>query len=320
MNPTPSYTAGIDVSKDHLDLHILPCDLSRRLPNTPAGHRELIGLLRKHRVDLTVLEATGGYEHAAVVALVNAGLAVHRAQPQVVHAFAVSLKLRAKNDKIDAAVCARYARDRGAELRVIESIDPALESLRALVARRDQLVEIHSMELKRQHQASDKAEIKSLQRTLAFLKREIAKVEKAIDAAIQADAALDAKAKVLRSVKGVGPQTTRTLLAFLPELGALGPRPLNALVGVAPFDRDSGDRRGVRRIGGGRMRVRNALYMACMTATQTNPVIQPYYQSHIGRGLAHKTAMMACIRKLLAHLDKLVRQMDPPAPAPAAAA
>jgi transposase len=307
-----SYCAGIDVSKPYLDVHLLPSNQAQRIPNSSAGHRELVKLLQKHQACLIVLEATGGYEHAAVVALVNAGLGVHVAQPQIVRAFALSLKLRAKNDKIDASICARYAQDRGQELRVIQKIDPTLESLQALVVRRDQLVEMQTMEQNRLQQASDKEEHKSIKRSLRFLEREITRIEKMIDAKIQADQGLRAKAGKLRETKGVGPQTTRVILACLPELGKVDPKRLNALVGVAPYAADSGDRKATRRIAGGRKLVRSGLYMACMSAAFTNPVISGYYKQLRTRGLAHKTAMMACIRKLLAYLDKQLRDLDQP--------
>jgi transposase len=131
MNST-SYYAGIDVSKDYLDLHLLPSEQAERFTNDAAGHHQLIGLLQKHRVHLIVLEAAGGYERAAVSAMVQAGLRVHVAQPQIIRAFAVSMKIRAKNDDLDSGVCARYAQDRAQELTVIASIDPTQQTLQAL--------------------------------------------------------------------------------------------------------------------------------------------------------------------------------------------
>jgi transposase len=302
-----SYFAGIDVSKPYLDVHLLPVETARRFANTTVGHRELVRFLRKHQACLTVVEATGGYEHLAVVALVNAGLRVHVAQPQIVHAFAVSLKIRAHNDKIDASVCARYAQERNQNLLTIDAIDKTQETLQALVVRRGQLVEMQTMEQNRLQQVHDKQVLKSLRRLSALIKKEIARVEKQIDAIIQADATLKAKSQKLQATKGVGPQTARTLLACLPELGKVSVKRLNALVGVAPYAADSGDKAYTRRIAGGRMVVRNGLYMACLSAVFTNPVIAPYYQKLVARGLAHKTAMMACIRKLLAYLDAQIR-------------
>jgi transposase len=305
-----SYTsfAGIDVCKAFLDIWLLPSKKVHRVTNDAPGHRGLIEFLQSNKVGLVVLEATGGYEHAAVVAMVLAKLAVHVAQPQIIHAFIVSLKLRAQNDRIDACACARYAQDRGHELRVIEEIDKNQEKVAALVNRRDELVKMHTMEQNRVQQASDKATLSSIKRMLKSLESEIDRVEKEIDKTIKADPVLCAKSQKLRETPGIGPQTARVLVALLPELGTATPKALNALVGVAPYAADSGDKKGTRRIAGGRMLVRNGLYMAGLTAIYKNPVIAPYYQRLTEeRGFCHKTAMMACIRRLLAHLDKEIR-------------
>jgi transposase len=310
MNTT-SYYAGIDVSKAFLDLHLLPSEHAERFANDAAGHRKLIGVLRKHRVDLIVLEATGGYERAAVSAMVQAGLPVHVAQPQVIRAFAKSLKIRAKSDDIDSSVNARYAQDRVKDLTVIKSIDPTQQELQALVVRRSQLVEMQTMEQNRLQQVSDKQSLKSIKRSLKFLQKQIQQVEKRMDDIIQQDEKLREKSKTLQKTKGVGPQTTRVLLACLPELGNTTSKRLNALVGVAPYANDSGEHKGARYIAGGRKLVRNGLYMACMSAAHTNPVIEPYYKTLVERGLAHKTAMMACIRKLLNYLNEQLRAPNP---------
>ena len=308
---TPSYCGGIDVSKPYLDLHLLPSEKAQRFANDAAGHRKLIRVLQKHHVHLVVLEATGGYERDAVNAMVKAGLRVHVAQPQVIHAFAVSLKIRAKNDDIDSAICARYAQDRGHELQVIESIDPTQQMLQALLARRSQLVGMSTMDQNRLQQASDKHVRQCIIRSLKFLNKQIKSIEKKMDEIIEGESSLREKSRTLRQTKGVGPQTTRVLLACLPELGNVDPRRLNALVGVAPYAQDSGGHNGPRHITGGRKAVRNGLYMACMSAIATNPVIMPYYRKLVERGLAHKTAMMACIRKLLNYLNNQLRLLKP---------
>jgi transposase len=306
------YCAGIDVSKLYLDVHLLPSDRAQRFPNSATGHRELISFLRKHHVGLVVLEASGGYERAAVVAMVQAGQRVHVAQPQSIRFYAKGCNQRAKTDQIDAAICAGYALERGPKLRVVEKIGAQLQSLQALVGRRDQLVGMQTMEKNRLQQASDKMTLKSIGRFLAWIGKEIARVEKAIDSTIQADQVLRAKSQKLRATKGIGPQTARLLVACLPELGREGPKRLNALVGVAPYPDDSGKRQGHRYIAGGRKLVRNGLYMACTTAVFTNPVLAPFYRALRARGLVHKTAMMACIRKLLAHLDKEIHSLEFP--------
>lgn len=317
---TVSYYAGIDVAKKQLDLRLRPdehCKHAERFSNDADGHRKLIGVLQKHRVALVVLEATGGYERAAVRAMVEAGLPVHVAQPQVIRAFAKSLKIRAKNDDIDGGVCARYAQDRAGDLAVIESIDPTQQELQALLVRRSQLVQMHAMEQNRLQQVSDKQTLKSIKRSLKFFEKQIKDVEKQMDQIIGRDEKLREKSEKLQETKGVGPQTTRVLLACLPELGNTTSRRLNALVGVAPYANDSGEHKGRRYIAGGRKLVRNGLYMACMSAAHTNAVIKPYYQKLVERGLAHKTAMMACIRKLLNYLNEQLRApTTAPNPAP----
>lgn len=304
---TASYYAGIDVSKRHLDLHLLPSGHEQRFTNNAAGQHKLISVLQKHRVQLTVLEATGGYERPAVSAMVAASVPVHVAQPQVIRAFARSLKIRAENDPIDGYVNARYAQDRCNDLAVIKSIDPTQQELAALVVRRSQLVEMQTMEQNRLQQVSDKQTIKSIKRSLKFFQKQLKDLEKQMDQISGRDEKLREKSAKLQKTKGVGPQTTRVLLACLPELGNTTSKRLNALVGVAPYAHDSGEHKGTRYIAGGRKLVRNGLYMACMSAAHTNRVIKPYYEKLVSRGLAHKSAMMACIRKLLNYLNELLR-------------
>ncbi len=313
MNPSYRGFAGIDVSKDTLDVHLLPSNLAMQFANNAAGHRDLIDWLKSNRIQCVVLEATGGYEYPAVVAMVGAKLPVHVAQPQITRAFAVSLKLLAKNDKIDAGCLARYCQDRGHELRFIDQIDKNLKALHDLVIRRSQIVEMRSMEKNRLKQAFNKEAKASIFRMIKFYDKEIKTIEKSIDQTIKEDPALKAKAAKLRETKGVGAQSVRVVLALLPELGKVDVKHINALVGVAPYAQDSGKHRGKRYIFGGRMAVRNCLYMACLTATKHNLVIKKFYDGLIKRGLAHKSAMMACIRKLLAHLDAQLRSLEQPA-------
>ena len=321
MNTSYRNPAGIDTSKANLDVHLLPAGIAKRFANTAAGHRELIEFLKSHQVDLVVIEATGGYEHAAVVAMVCAKLGVHVAQPQVIHAFARSLKQLAKTDPIDAYICARYAQDRGHELLIIDKIDANLEKIKILVNRRDELVSMRTMEKNRLQQASDVDAIDSLQDHLAYFDKVIERVEKRIDDTIAAAPDLNAKAKVLRTIQGVGPQTARAVIGLLPELGQVDDKRLNALVGVAPFARESGNSKGQRHIYGGRKLLRGCLYMACLTGITRNPRISARYK-HLTQtnGKDHKSAMMDCIRVLLRYMDKLVRSLTQPVPPPASAA
>lgn len=312
MNPSYRGYAGIDVSKDTLDVHLLPSDLAKQFANNAAGHRELIDWLKSNQIQCVVLEATGGYEYLAVVAMVGAQLLVHVAQPQTTNAFAESLKLHARNDRIEARALARYAQDRSHELRFIDKIDENLKQLHDLVIRRNQLVEMRSMEKNRLKQALNKLAKTSISRTIKFYDKEIQTIEKSIDQTINNDPALKAKAAKLRETKGIGVQSVRVILAMLPELGQVEVKYVNALVGVAPYASDSGKHRGKRSIFGGRMAVRNCLYMACLTASKHNLVIKKFYDGMITRGLPHKSAMMACIRKMLAHLDAQLRSLEQP--------
>lgn len=312
MNTSYLCFAGIDVCKDFLDVHLLPSKHTQRLRNTPTGRRELISLCKRKNVRLIVMEATGGYDHPAVVALVGAGLRVHLAQPQVVRAFAKSLKLRAKNDDLDAAVCARYAQDRCDDLSP-EVVDKNRDTLHALVNYRNDLVVARTAWKNRLQQAEFQGRsrfvVQDLKRQIAHHTKLIERVEKEIDATIKSDEALRAKAQTLRKIKGVGPQTVRIVVALMPELGAEESRRINSLVGVAPYAADSGDSRKPRHITGGRMLVRNVLYMACLTAAYKNPVLKPYYAQMKARGVPHKSAMMACIRRLLSYMNAQIRQL-----------
>ena len=309
MNPFYSHI-GIDVSKDWLDLHVHESGHASRFPNTAKGHRQLVAFLAPLRCRRVVLEASGGYEKPAIAALVAARLPVCCVQPQDPRNFARALKIKAKTDALDARLLARFAHDRS-DLSPITCIDRTLESLRQLVVRRQQLVDQQTMEKNHLDQATDKRIKKSIARVLARLEKEITVIEKEIDRLIRSDPALDAKARTVDQTQGVGPVTTAVLIACLPELGRSTPRQLNSLVGVAPFNHDSGKFRGQRRISGGRAIVRNALYMAAMAASRANPVVRPFYQALRARGLPHKSAIMACIRKMLAYLNQRVAELMP---------
>jgi transposase len=307
MNTSYSY-CGLDVSKATLDLRVYQAPGKWQFPNTAKGHRGLIAHLQSIHTQRIVLESSGGYERAVAIAMVNAGLGVHVAQPQTTAAFAKSLGIRAKTDNIDSNMLARFAHDRQ-DLRLIEKIDMKHEALHALVVRRDELVVTQTQEKNRLQQASNKAVLKTIRQSLKFLGKQIDAVEQEIDRIIDGDQTLSARAEKFDAVKGIGRQTARVLVAMLPELGTVSTKQLNALVGVAPYDDSSGKRNGKRAIFGGRKLVRNALFMACMTAMWSNATIKPYYESLRARGLAHRTAIVACIRRMLAHLDKESRSL-----------
>ena len=306
---TPQNAAGIDVSKDSLDVAIHPLGKRQRFPNTPQGHDDLVALLKVYPLRCVVVESTGGYERAAVVAMVNAGLGVHLAHAATIRYFARSYRVMAKTDKIDADICARFAWERADSLRFVPPIDEVLDKLKALIRRREDLVADSVATQNRMQQAADKWVLKGHQRDLRHQEREIKKVEKEFDKIVATRPDMVAKAKALRQIKGVGPQTTRMVVAMLPELGQEDVKKINSLVGVAPHPDQSGKNQGRAKISGGRKSVRNMLYMACMSAINSNPVIAPHYDRLVKAGKAHKTAMMACIRKLLAHMDAVVRKL-----------
>ena len=297
---------GIDVAKGFLDLSVRPTGQALRVANEPAALVAALG--RVGAPALTVLEASGGYERPAVRALQAAGLAVARVNPRQVRDFARATGQLAKTDRIDAALLARYAE--AVRPAPTPPADPATERLAALVERRRQLVTMREAERNRRREAPA-AVADDLAAHLAFLGARIAALDAQIRAAIAADAALGRRAALLRSAPGVGPVLAATLLADLPELGRASGKELAALVGVAPFARDSGRWRGRRQVWGGRAPVRAVLYMGALAAARHNPALRPFYGRLLAAGKPKKLALVACMRKLLVILGALVRHDTP---------
>lgn len=298
--------AGVDVSKQHLDLCC--AGEERRLDNDAVGWDELTATLKAGGVDLVVIEATGGYERGVVCALQEAGICVARVNPRQARDFAKSMGALAKTDRIDARclrdfadVLARHA-DRWKYITA--PVDEQREMLAALMTRRRQLVDMRSAETQRLHQANKRA-VKSIKAVIRTLERQIQDIERDVDEHM--DQHFKSQRKLLESAKGVGPTTTLTLLAGLPELGTMGRKPISKLVGVAPLADDSGKRTGKRRIWGGRAEVRRALYMATLSAMRYNPAIAALYERLIAAGKPSKVAMVACMRKLLTILNAMMR-------------
>jgi transposase len=298
--------AGIDVSKQHLDA----CSGGRelRVANEASGWNELIAGFKADDVDLVVVEATGGYEKGLVLALQHAGVTVARVNPRQARDFAKSLGVLAKTDRLDARTLRDFAdvlaRHKERARFITPLVDKQRELLAGLMTRRRQLVDMRVAENQRLERASAPA-VKSIRSVMRLLDRQIAEIDRDIDAHLERHFA--AQRKLLDSVKGVGAVTTLTLLAALPELGHLGRKPIAKLVGVAPLADDSGKRKGARRIWGGRAPVRAALYMATLSAMRYNPAIAAYYQRLLGSGKPKKVAMVACMRKLLIILNAMVR-------------
>ena len=304
---------GVDVSKDRLDVHLRPSGEAFAVARDGKGLEQLVERLAALDVSLVVVEATGGFETTVAAALAGAGLPLAVVNPRQVRDFARALGKLAKTDAIDAEVIALFAEKVRPEARPLASQEA--QALGELVARRRQIVEMIGMEANRRRQAAAKSLVKNIDRHLAFLEKELADIDADIDAGVRASPAWREKEDLLTSVPGVGAVTARTLIAELPELGQLDRRKLAALVGVAPFNRDSGLWRGRRMIGGGRTSVRNALYMAALAATRWNPVIRAAYRRLVARGRPKKVALVACLRRLLTILNAILRDKIPWQPA-----
>ena len=300
---------GIDVSKDRLDVHLRPSGEAFAVARDGKGLENLVERLLALDVSLIVLEATGGFETTVAAALAGAGLPLAVVNPRQVRDFARALGRLAKTDAIDAKVIALFAERIGPPARPIAS--PEAQRLGELVARRRQIVEMIGMERNRRGRAGDKRLVKKIDRHIAFLEKELAEVDADIDAGVRASPAWREAEELLVSVPGVGPVTARTLIAELPEIGQLDRRKLAALVGVAPFNRDSGAWRGHRMISGGRASVRTALYMAALVASRHNPIIKATYQRLLARGRPKKVAIIACARQLLTILNAIIRNQTP---------
>lgn len=279
-----------------------PC----RHPNDAAGIAALIKLLKKLPQPVQVIcEPSGGYERDLLAALWAAGLAVSLVHAARVRAFARAQGLLAKTDPIDAVVLREFG-----ELlhpATLAAPSPQRERLAALVQRREQLVNLLSMEDQRQAQTRDAVVKKMSERLLRELQTQIEQMDALIETQIASDATLQGQSERLQQVKSIGPVTAATLLAELPELGTLSRNESGALAGVAPYNRDSGAHRGRRTIRGGRVRVRRVLYMAAVVATRFNPILKAFYDRLVKAGKPKKVALTAVMRKLVVLLNHLLK-------------
>jgi transposase len=299
-----SIFIGIDVSKARLDVAVHPSGESESAANDKTGIKAVVKRLAKIQPTLIVLEATGGLERQVTQALASAELPVVVVNPRQVRDFAKATGQLAKTDSIDAHVLARFA----------EAVRPALRplpeavtlELRALTARRRQIIEMIVAEKNRRATAS-KAVGKRIDAHIGWLEEELERADKDLDRSIRQSPIWQENEDLLRSVPSIGPVTSRTLLAELPELGKLKGKQISALVGIAPFNRDSGTLKGRRVIWGGRAAVRSALYMATLVATRRNSVIRDFYKRLKAKGKASKVALVACMRKLLTILNSMIK-------------
>lgn len=303
---------GIDVAKDVLDVCCGADGPVERIANELEDHDRLAKRLRGQAVALIVLEATGGYEAAVAGTLQAAGLPVAIVNPRQARDFARALGLLAKTDAIDARVLARFAAllaERPDLERIVKPLaDAERRELQAKLLRRRQLIGMLTAERQRLSVAHP-ATRRDLEESIRFLKKRLASIDGELAHLVQRDH--DELGRLLKSVAGVGPTTVATMLAGLPELGRLSRREVSALVGVAPFNRDSGHHRGRQCTWGGRATVRHTLYMAALVATRHNPVIRTFYQRLVAAGKPKKVALVACMRKLLVILNAIARDRIP---------
>lgn len=297
-----SLRIGIDVSKATLAVHLLPDACSLSVPNTAVGFARLLALIDARPVENILLEATGGYERALIRALADARLPVTRINPRRAKAFAQAMGRIAKTDPIDAAMLARMA-EVVVQTRIAPS--PEQEDLRALVQRRSQLIQCRDDERRRLKQATLPRVRDSLIEHIGYLRTQIRTLDKHI---VHARQRIDSDlCDRLLAIDGIGDVTAASLLAYLPELGQLDRRQIAALAGLAPYNVDSGQKSGKRRIRGGRAAIRNVLYMACWSVIRKQPDFKARYDRLRSKGKCAKLAVTACMRVLLTRLNAMAR-------------
>ena len=308
---------GIDVSKDRLDVHVLP-DGQREgeregqafaVARDGAGLSELIGRLSPLSPDLVAVEATGGFETVVAAALAGAGLPLVVVNPAQVRHFALALGKRAKTDPIDALMIARFVAATRPEVRPLP--DAATGLLSDLVARRRQIIEMIVSEKNRQRRTTVKRIAKSIARLIKALEKELAEIDAEIDTGVRGSPVWREKEDLLASVPGVGAITARTLIAEMPELGTLDAKRIASLAGLAPYTRQSGRWVGKSMIGGGRKTVRSALFLAALVACRHNPVLKPFRDRLVAAGKPKMVAVIAVARKLLTILNAMLRDQKP---------
>ncbi|OLP55688.1 IS110 family transposase [Rhizobium rhizosphaerae] len=300
---------GIDVSKNRLDVAIIPHGDAFAVGNDDAGINALIGRLKAIGADAVALEATGGFETQAVAGLSSAGLTVLVVNPGQVRAYANAIGRRAKTDPIDAAVIAAFVLATKPEIRPLR--DAETQALSELVARRRQIVQMIVAEENRLRMILAKQAQKSIKRLLTALRRELASLDADLDGHIRKSPIWKVRETLLVSVPGVGPTTARTLLAELPELGSLDRRQIASLAGLAPWTRQSGTWKGKSFIGGGRGKVRAVLFMAALVASRHNPALKAFRDRLVAQGKPKIVATVATMRKLLTILNAIIRGKKP---------
>jgi transposase len=300
---------GIDVSKDRLDVAANTSSMAPfHVPRDHDGLEDLIARLKPLGAARIAIEATGGFETVVAAALASAGLPVVIVNPAQVRAFAQALGKRAKTDPLDAAVIARFAEATRPALRPLP--DAETQALGDLVARRRQIIAMIGAENQRLKRSSQRT-AKSINRLLKALQKELTDIDQDIDDSIRRSPHWLAKVELMKSVPGIGDQIARTLIAELPELGTLDRRQIAALVGLAPWTRQSGQWRGKSFIGGGRAGVRTALYMGALVAAHHNPSLRAFRDRLVAHGKPKLVAIIAVARKLITILNAILRDNQP---------
>lgn len=306
MNKEQKYV-GVDISKDSLDIAVFDSNQRWRFNNSPVGIKRAIGMFRTIKPELVVFEATGGLEIPFWAALSEVGINAAPINPRQIRDFAKAKGRLAKTDTIDAQVIAHY----GQAMQPRPLPFPDTQELKEVMARRSQLVGMISAEKNRLRAARQERIKQGIKAHIEWLETGLDSVNKELREAIEASPIWGEKDQLLRSTPGVGPIVSAVLLTQLPELGTLNRHQVAALAGVAPLNRDSGLMRGKRSVWGGRGRVRGALYMAALVATRCNPVIRAFYQRLCSQGKPKKLALTACMRKLLAILNSMLKHHTP---------
>lgn len=301
--------AGIDVAKDKVDVCIRSLSQRKVFPGTAEGRRKLIAWLRRYKVDKAVMEASGGYERDWAKALRESGIEVRIVDPKRVRSFAQSAGRLAKNDTIDAEMIAWFAETFAEAPHQVHNAER--EKLVQMVNARLGLLDLQT-ELQNRGEHSMPEVVKRMQaRLLKKIAAELATLEVAIRALIKATPRFAELAEIIESVPGLAETTSAGLIAIMPELGQVNDKIAAALLGAAPYDDDSGKRRGERHIKGGRRRIRNIFYMACLgAATKHNPVLKAFYQRLLAKGKKKKVALVACMRKLIVILNTMIARRE----------
>jgi transposase len=305
----PDRYIGIDVAKGHITVHVRPDAISFNCKTDAPGLAELLARVQPLTPKLIVLEATGGYETVVTAALAEAGLPLAVVNPRQTRKFAGALGRLAKSDAIDAADIAHFAEAIRPEPRPMP--DEQTVQLRALLARRHQLVVMAGAEQQRHDRAETALARRSCAAMLRSLKAEIARIERAIDKLITASPIFCARQDLLKTIPGVGNIVARIFIAELPELGSVDRHKIAALVGLAPMNRDSGRMRGERHIKGGRPQIRSPLFAACLSVIQHNPPLRSFYQRLVKAGKPKRLALVAVMRKLVCIANAILRNQQP---------